>query len=129
MQRLSECATAWLSVTDLVNERWSERKAVLPMAPSKASDAANGELPHPTFTSGSELLCSDAISVRAEQMADPGFNAASYVMDTALDHTERYCRDRGVSIPGFRSVEVLRLAHPASGALSFLFLMETGLPA
>jgi hypothetical protein len=129
MQRLSECATAWLSVTDLVNERWSERMAVLPTAPSKASDAATGELPRPALPSAPELLCSDAISVRAEQIAEPGFNAASYVMETALDHTERYCRDRGVSIPGFRSVEVLRLAHPANGALSFLFLMETGLPA
>ncbi len=109
-QTAESTSTACLSVTPLANSRWAARLCARPLAGS-ATAAAN-------------LLCSDAITVGIHQLADPDFDAASFVMEAALEHTEQYCRQEQVRIEAFQSVEVLRFVHEENCSLSFLFVME-----
>ncbi len=103
-------STACLSVTPLANSRWAERLSARPLPSTQTAD--------------DNLLCSDVISVGIHQLADPDFDAAVFVMEKALEHTEQYCRQKQIRIDAFKSVEVLRFLHAENCSLSFLFVME-----
>lgn len=109
-QTAESSSTSWLSVTPLANARWATRLSESPLPGSHAS--------------GEDLLCSDAISIGVHQLADPDFDAAAFVLEAALTHTEQYCREQQVRIEAFKSVEVLRFVHTENCSLSFLFLIE-----
>jgi hypothetical protein len=108
MQKAAASSTASLDVTELANSAWASRQEA----------AADQSLRVST-----SLLISDIIRLDGGQMSQVDFDAISFVMDQAMDHTERYCRERRVRIAAFRSVEVLRFILPED-AMSFLFLFE-----
>jgi len=109
MQKAAASSTASLDVTELANSVWASRQQ------RAAADQA--------LRPSTSLLMSDIIRLDGAQMSQTDFDAISFVMDQAMDHTERYCRERRVRIAAFRSVEVLRFILP-DDAMSFLFLFE-----
>jgi hypothetical protein len=116
MSNSTEVSTACLDVTLQVNKAWVKRiaPAYAQTSKSQAVNAVEDE---------TMLLCSDIITVDDDLRAKPQFDITSYVMEHAIAHTMRFCKNSGASIRAFRSVEVLRLMQPGL-PVSFLFLFE-----
>lgn len=116
MANSTEVSTACLDVTLQINKVWVKRAT--PVAARSTKEAGTTAVEDETM-----LLCSDIITVDDELRARPQFDITSYVMEHAIAHTMRFCRNSGASIRAFRSVEVLRLMQPGL-PVSFLFLFD-----
>jgi hypothetical protein len=112
MAHSTEANTACLDVTLQVNKVWIKRVA--------APFSRQGEA---TPDDQTILLCSDIITVDDTLRARPQFDITTYVMEHAIAHTMRFCKNTGNSIRAFRSVEVLRLMQPGL-PVSFLFFFD-----
>jgi hypothetical protein len=112
MPNSTEASTACLDVTLQVNKVWVKRVA--------APYSRQGES---TPDDQTVMLCSDIITVDDALRARPQFDITTYVMEHAIAHTMRFCKNTGASIRAFRSVEVLRLMQPGL-PVSFLFLFD-----
>jgi len=118
MANSTEASTAYLDVTLQVNQAWVK----------KVARPAQLETAHSTAEVDTMLLCSDIITVDDELRKKPHFDMTTYVMDHALAHTIKFCKNYGTGIRAFRSVEVLRMMQPGF-PVSFLFIFEAILAA
>ena len=107
MHPATQVTTAHLDMTAEINLAW----------------AGTEFPPLPCSEGATILLCSDIIRIEADPAVRPDFDVTTFVLDSALAQTRRYCAATGVSIAGFRSVEVLRMVLSGQKR-SFLFLFE-----
>jgi hypothetical protein len=114
MERAAASSTASLDVTELANTTWAERQVAIAQETISSGEG---------LAASTSLLLSDIIRLDGSLRSQSGFDAISFVIDQALTHTENYCREQGVQIGAFHSVEVLRFMLPDDG-ISFLFIFE-----